>query len=239
MAYKGKVNFSCDRKMRERNKSVYRLLHWPLWILVCSLAVGPLIYRLFQRGFGHSPLIGLVLVMIGTGVAGWFGRLPGMERCPYILRFDENRPNPLYRRICYAFAWNALLSYALLDFVGVLISTLTGVGHMQQIYTDCYLPVTAGVLYLGAAGALPRVRSTTAGEGQERRHFYAAVWAITLAQTVLLLLWRILPRTEAGNAAKLAGFVSTLAIAALASKRGLLGRTRPIVAREREAVAAD
>jgi hypothetical protein len=33
------------------------------------------------------------------------GKLPGCEPAPYIIRFTEDRPNPLYRRICYTTAW--------------------------------------------------------------------------------------------------------------------------------------
>jgi len=44
-------------------------------------------------------------VLLGTGIAGLFGQLPGVEPRPYILRFTEDKPNPLYRRICYTVAW--------------------------------------------------------------------------------------------------------------------------------------
>lgn len=237
MRYIGKVDYACDRKTRERNKSVYRLLHWPLWIWVFFLAPGPLIYRLFDKGFGRTSVVWLGVVMVCTFVAGWFGRLPGTELRPYILRFDEDRPNPLYRRICYAFAWNALLSFAVLNFGGVLIATITGIGHLHEIYTYGYVPITLVVLSLGAVGALPRTRRSTRGEGHERRHFYAAVWAITLAQTILLILWRTLPQTETSNALKLGGFVGTLVLAGLAANFGLLVRTRPIL--PDEAIAAE
>ena len=63
-----------------------------------------------------------ILVLVGTGIAGLRGQLPGVEPRPYILRFDEDKPNPLYRRVCYTFAWNAVLSFALLNLGGLLIA---------------------------------------------------------------------------------------------------------------------
>ncbi len=70
--------------------------------------------QLFAHGFGRVNSAWLVAVLIGTGIAGLRGRMPGVEPRPYILRFDEDKPNPLYRRVCYTFAWNAVLSFALL-----------------------------------------------------------------------------------------------------------------------------
>src|SRR6516164_7200844 len=40
-----------------------------------------------------------------NGGAGLYGKLPGVEPRPYILRFDEAKPNPVYRRVCYTSAW--------------------------------------------------------------------------------------------------------------------------------------
>ncbi len=237
MRYIGKVDYACERKTRERNKTFYRFLHWPLWIGVFFLTPAPLVFRLFAHGFGPRIIGWLLVVMAGTGVAGLYGKLPGTERRPYIVRFDEDRPNPLYRRICYAFAWNTLLSFAVLNLGGLAISSITGVGYLKQIYIYADLPVMVIILSLGVLGALPRVRSTTKGEGRERRHFYAAVWAVTLAQTMLLLLWRFLRPSATHNLLKLGGFIATLLIVGLASKHGLLGRTRPIL--PGEAVASD
>jgi hypothetical protein len=31
---------------------------------------------------------------------------------PYIIRFTEDRPNPLYRRVCYTFAWSEVITFA-------------------------------------------------------------------------------------------------------------------------------
>jgi hypothetical protein len=54
------------------------------------------------------------------------GSLPGVEPRPYILRFEEDKPNPLYRRVCYTFAWNAVLSFAPLNHPFVSVSDRVG-----------------------------------------------------------------------------------------------------------------
>lgn len=229
MGYSGKVEYAQERKIRERNTNLYRLAHWPIWIWVFFLAPGPLTFTLFARGFGGGNLAWLAAVLIGTGVAALFGQLPGAEPRPYILRFDEARPNPLYRRVCYTFAWNAVLSFALLNLSGLAIAATTGSWYMQQIYHYAYFPVCGAVLLLGAAGALPRVGLSTKGEGTERRYFYGSVWAVTVSQTLLLALWQILPPTREANVVKLVVFVGATLLMGLAAYRGVLPRTRPIV----------
>jgi hypothetical protein len=232
MRYGGKVEYAQARKIRERNNSLYRLAHWPIWIWVFFLAPGPLTFTLFARGFGHSNLVWLLAVMAGTGIAGLRGRLPGVEPRPYILRFDEDKPNPLYRRVCYTFAWNAVLSFALLNLSGLLIAAATGVWYMEQIYRYAYLPMCGAILVLGGVGALPRVGLSTKGEGTERRYFYGSVWAVTVAQTLLLVLWQTLPQTRTASLLKLGVYVGALLVMGLAANRGALPRTRPIVTGE-------
>ncbi len=229
MKYSGKVEYAQARTIRERNTSLYRLAHWPIWIWVFFLAPGPLTFKLFAHGFGRGNLAWLVMVMVGTGIAGLRGRLPGVEPQPYILRFDEDKPNPLYRRVCYTFAWNAVLSFALLNLSGLLIASATGSWYMKQIYRYAYLPVCGTILLLGAAGALPRVRLSTGGEGTERRYFYGSVWAVTVSQALLMALWKTLAETRTANLIKLCIFASGLLLMGLAAYRGVLPRTRPIV----------
>ena len=229
MRYRGKVEFAQARKMREHNTRLYRLAHWPIWIWVFFLAPGPLTFTLFAHGLGRDNLIWLAAVLAGTGIAGLRGQLPGVEPRPYILRFDEDKPNPLYRRVCYTFAWNAVLSFALLNLTGLLIAAATGTWYMKQIYQYAYLPVCAAILLLGAAGALPRVGRSTKGEGTERRYFYGSVWAVVVAQILLLVFWKTLPQTHTASAAKLAIFAGALLLMGLAAYRGALPRTRPIV----------
>jgi hypothetical protein len=229
MSYRGKLEYAQARKMRTRNTRLYRLAHWPLWIWVFFLAPGPLTFSLFAHGFGRGNLAWLGLVLLGTGIAALRGSLPGAEPAPYILRFDEDKPNPLYRRVCYTFAWNAVLSFALLNLAGLIIAAATGTWYMKQIYTYAYAPLCVTILLLGATGVLPRVRRSTKGEGTERRYFYGSVWAVVISQTVLLVVWKLLPNTREASGVKLAIFAGVLALVALAAYRGALPRTRPIV----------
>jgi hypothetical protein len=73
------------------------------------------------------------------------------------------------------------------------------------------------------------VGRSTKGEGIERRYFYGAVWAVAISQTILLLLWKTLPRSPATNLIKLAAFVLSLCAVSAAAAYGMLPRTRPIV----------
>ena len=217
------------RRMRTRNKKMYRVAHWPIWIWVFFLAPGPLTFDLFEHGPSVRNMIWLACVMAATGIAGLFGQLPGVEPAPYILRFTEDKPNPLYRRICYTFAWSDVITFALLNLAGLAIAAFTGVWYLKQIYTYAYFPVYGTVLLLGAAGILPRVRASTKGEGTERRYFYGSVWAVTLAQTLLMVLWKVLPRSTTGDVIKLVTYVAALAAVGLAAREGVLPRTRPIL----------
>ena len=229
MRYTGNVEYAQARKMRERNTRLYRLAHWPIWIWVFFLAPGPLTFTLFAHGFGRNNLAWLATVLVGTGLAGLRGQLPGAEPGPYILRFDEDKPNPLYRRVCYTFAWNAVLNFALLNLAGLAIASFTGVWYMKQIYSYAYFPLCAVILFIGAIGKLPRVGPSTRGEGLERRYFYGSVWAATAAQTVLLVLWKTLPRTHAADLAKVFVYIAALVLMGLLAQHGKLYRTRPIV----------
>jgi len=229
MSYRGKLEYAQARRMRTRNTRLYRLAHWPLWIWVFFLSPGPLTFSLVAHGFGRANLAWLALVLIGTGVAAIHGSLPGAEPAPYILRFDEDKPNPLYRRVCYTFAWNAVLSFALLNLAGLVIASATGTWYLKQIYNYAYAPLCATILLLGAIGVLPRVKRSTQGEGTERRYFYGVVWAVVIAQTVLLAFWKALPNTRTTSLIKLAIFCAALLAVALAAYRGALPRTRPII----------
>ncbi len=223
------MELSTDRKLRTRNKIRYRLAHWPIWIWVFFIAPGPVTFNLFAYGPDRATMLWLAIVIAGTGLAGVFGQLPGVEPAPYILRFNEDRPNPLYRRICYTLAWSEVVSYAFLNIAGLLDAIWHGTWRMRAIYDAGYLPIAATFWILGALGWLPRVRRSTRGEGKERRYFYGSVWAVCIAQPALWFLWRALPQTPISDAFKLAVFVAILASVGNLARRGVLPRTRPIL----------
>ena len=213
---------------RTRNKVHFRFAHWPIWIFVFFLAPGPLMFDLFEKGFDRRMVLWLVVVLLGTGIAGLFGQLPGVEPRPYILRFTEDKPNPLYRRICYTVAWGDLISFAVLNLAGLGYAVATGVWRLRQIYEYAYFPLAIVIWTLGAAGLLPRVRASTQGEGTERRYFYGAVWAVSAAEPALGLLWKLLPRSRESDVVKLLVFAGILAGMGMLARKGVLPRTRVI-----------
>ena len=224
-----KLEYASDRKIRTRNKGYYRVNHWPIWIFVFFLIPGPVTFTLFAEGFRGNMVWWLAVVLVATAAAGLSGRLPGCEPAPYIIRFTEDRPNPLYRRICYTFAWGAAISYGLLNITGLVVAIVTGQWMMKQIYWYGYFPVVVPVWILGALGRLPRVMASTRGEGTERRYFYGTVWAMCIAQPILWLLWKALPRTRTSDVIELVVFLGVLAAVGYLSYRGVLPRTRKIV----------
>ena len=216
-------------KFRTRNKTHYRVLHWPIWIAVFFLAPGPLVFQLFAHGFSQRILLWLGSVVALTGIAGLRGQLPGVEPQPYIIRFNEDRPNPLYRRVCYTTAWGELIAYAILNWVGLSDALLSGKWHLQQIYSVAYFPIAGVFWVLGALGKLPRVKPSTRAEGDERRFFYGALWIAAPSQGILGLLWILLPHTRWADGTKLALFSGAIAILFALCARGFLPRTLPVV----------
>jgi hypothetical protein len=208
-----RVEYAHERRIREKNKKMYRVAHWPIWIWVFFLAPGPLTFAIFAGNPSVLNVLWLGVVLVGTGIAGLRGQLPGVEPKPYILRFTEDRPNPLY-------------------LAGLTIAVVTGTWYMKQIYEYAYFPLYAIVLILGALGKLPRVGPSTKGEGTERRYFYGTVWSVTLSQTLLMIFWKALPKSHSGDILKLAVYVAALLTCGIAASRGFFPRTRPIVAGE-------
>ena len=223
------IELASERKIRDRNKIHYRISHWPIWVWVFFVAPGPLTSDLFESGFDLRIVAWLGVVLLVTGIAGLRGRLPGVEPQPYIIRFTEDKPNPLYRRICYTFAWSAVLTFGLLNIAGLIVALVTGGWYLRQMYDVAYFPIAIIIWICGALGRLPRVKRSTQGEGQERRYFYGSVWAVCLAQPALWFLWAVLPQTPAADAVKLAVFVGILSGVGFLAYRGKLPRTRPIV----------
>jgi hypothetical protein len=89
------------------------------------------------------------------------------------------------------------------------------------------------ILFFGLLGLLPRVGPSTKNEGTERRYFYGSVWSVTIAQTLLLILWKLMPTslavTQTGSAIKLVLYAGTLTAMGYAAWSGKLPRTRPIL----------
>jgi hypothetical protein len=218
-----------ERQIRQRNKLYYRFNHWPIWIFVFFIAPGPLTFDLIERGFDRRLTGWLAIVLVGTAIAGLRGRLPGCEPRPYIIRFTEDRPNPLYRRVCYTAAWGEVVAFAVLNMAGLAWAVISGMWRLKQLYAVAYFPIAGTMWLLGAFGRLPRVKASTQGEGHERRYFYGSVWAVAVAQPTLWLMWKLLPETPIGDAAKLIVFIGILAAVGYMARLGLLPRTRPIV----------
>jgi len=196
---------------------------------VFFIAPGPLTFDLFASGFDARMALWLTVVLVATGSAGLRGSLPGVEPKPYIIRFTEDRPNPIYRRVCYTVAWSEVIAFAVLNIAGLVTAIVTGTWQLRQLYDVAYFPIVCAVWLLGALGLLPRVRPSTEGEGHERRYFYGSVWAVAVAQPMLGVLWKVLPQTRASDVVKLVVFVAILAYVGNLARRGLLPRTRPIV----------
>src|SRR5206468_10455335 len=149
------VELASQRRFRERNKLHYRFNHWPIWIFVFFIAPGPLTFDLFERGVDARMALWLGAILTGTAIAGLRGRLPGVEPKPYIIRFTEDRPNPLYRRLCYTLAWSEVITFALLNIAGLVVAIATGRWHLKEIYRDAYFPLAGSIWILGALGRLP------------------------------------------------------------------------------------
>ena len=223
------VEFDTHRKIRTRNKLYYRWLHWPIWIFVFFIAPGPLTFDLFERGFDLRMALWLGVVIVATGIPFLRGRLPGCEPAPYIIRFTEDRPNPVYRRICYSIAWGEAITFAVLNIIGLLVAISTGTWMLKEIYRTAYFPMAGLIWAIGLAGHMPRVKPSTAGEGHERRYFYGTVWAVAVAQTVLWFLYLTMPKGPSPDTFKLLAFVGVLTAMGWRAYQGKLPRTRPIV----------
>jgi hypothetical protein len=215
-------------RIRDRNTVTYRLAHWPIWIWVFFITPGPLTFDLFAHGFDGRMAIWLGSVLLATGIAGLRGRLPGVEHAPYIIRFTEDKPNPLYRRVCYTFAWSAAVTFAALNVAGLAWAIATGEWRIRQMYDAAYFPIAGTIWVLGAFGRLPRVKPSTRNEGHERRFFYGTVWAVCIAQPVLWQMWMWLPRSRATDVLNLSVFLAICAGVAWLSMRGALPRTRKV-----------
>ena len=225
-----RIQYDSERKIRARNKLHYRFNHWPIWITVFFLVPGPLTFDLFERGFDWRMSLWLACVLIGTGIAGIRGKLPGCEAAPYIIRFTEDKPNPLYRRVCYTFAWGAVISYAVLNLTGLITALATGQWMLKQIYQIRLFP--AGRVWYGywvclvncrVCCPLRKVRDMNAATSTDRFGLFASrsQWWVCSGSGCR-------KRTET-TWLKLIVFVVILAFMGTMAYFGRLPRTAPIV----------
>jgi len=147
----------------------------------------------------------------------------------HIIEAHPNMPHVWMTLGLFVTLWWTWIGFAVLNLVGLAFAIATGHWRLRQIYEYAYLPLVIVVWICGALGRLPRVGSSTKGEGTERRYFYGVVWAVCAAEPTLGLLWRVLPRSRVGDVLKLAVFAGILTCMGYWAKRGLLPRTRPIV----------
>jgi len=196
-----------------------RLLHRP----------GPLTFDLFERGFDARLLIWLSIVLIGTGIAGLMGQLPGVSRRPTSSASPRIARTPCTGASAYTTAWGEVMVFAVLNVAGLVYAIVTGEWRLKQMYAYGYFPIAGTIVAARGAGHLPRVRRSTAGEGHERRYFYGSVWAVAIAQPILWMMWKLLPQTRPSDIVKLVVFVGILAAVGWMARLGLLPRTRPIV----------
>ena len=153
-----------------------------------------------------------------------------MEPRPYIIRFVEDKPNPLYRRVCYTFAWSIVITFAVLNFAGLVVAVATGVWRLKQIYQYGYFPIAVAHLDAGRAGIAaaresrpPKAKATSAAISTARCGPRAS------RSRCSGLLWKMLPHSRTSDAVKLAVFTGLLALFGWLAHRGVLPRTRPIV----------
>ncbi len=223
------VELSSERRMRTRNTVRYRIAHWPIWVFVYFILPGPLTAKLFAGAAGSGALLWLGVVLAAVTTAAVRGKLPGTEPAPYILRFGDDMPNPLYRRVNYTVAWSVIVSFATINLVGLAAAVFTGTWRMYEAYTFGYFPLAAVIWVLGATGWLPRARRSTKQEGIDRRYFYGSVWVVATAQTILLVLWKVLEPSPDADRIKLVIYAASLVAVGLLARFGLLPRTRPII----------
>ena len=176
---------------RDRNKIYYRVLHMPVWIWVFFVLPGPLTHDLYFHGPDRRHGIWLALVTAGCVWRGIAGRLPGVEKRPYVTHFGVHQPNLWYRMVCYTAAWIDLLVPFTLNFLGLVVAVISGRWMLREFYLWLYYPLALAVILAAALDLLPRTKRSTRGEGIERAWFYVAIWTVVPAQLAGWAMWRM------------------------------------------------
>ena len=101
---------------------------------------------LYERIGKKTVIVCVELLRCSIARGAW---LPGVEPRPYIIRFTEDRPNPLYRRVCYTFAWSAVVTFAVLNIAGLVVALISGGWYLRQIYETAYFPIAITIWLAG------------------------------------------------------------------------------------------
>lgn len=215
---------------RERNKTYYRVLHLPIWIWVFFVLPGHLTYDLFVHGPDRRHAVWLAWVVAGCAWRGYCGRLPGVERRPYITHFGVHQPNLPYRVVCYTAAWIDLLVFFTLNALGLIVAAVTGVWQLALLYRWLYYPLALAVVLGTWLDLTPRARRSTGTEGSDWAWFYVAIWTIVPSELAGWAMWRLGGQLGLASSrlawARLAAFFSVGILFFMLGYLEKLGRTR-------------
>ena len=176
---------------RPRNKFYYRLLHIPLWIWAFWILPGHLTSALFRQGPDQRHWVWLAMVSAACLWRGIVGRLPGSEIIPYITHFGEDKPNPLYRVVCYSVAWIDLLAPFAINLTALVIVSITGKWMIYSLYGIFYYSLVAIIILATIMNITPRARRSVRDDGAEKAWFYLAVWVVAPTQVAAWTMWRM------------------------------------------------
>ena len=193
-----RIELASDRLIRERNKVSYRIAHWPIWIWVFFIAPGPTDVR---------PVRARVRFADGVVAGGGARRHRHRRSVAASCRASSRAPtSSASLRIvpirCIAASATRSRGARSIAFAVLNIDRARGgdcdrrVAACGRCTTPHTFPSSSAIWLLGAFGQLPRVKRSTKDEGHERRYFYGSVWAVCIAQPILWLLWRVLPRSH-------------------------------------------
>ncbi len=176
---------------RTYNKTYYRVLHVPLWILVFWILPGQLTQDLFSHGPDRRHWVWLAFLTLLCAWRGYAGSLPGCEKRPYITHFGEDKPNLPYRVVCYTAAWIDLLVPFTINFTALMIASLTGRWMIYSRYAQLYYGVALAIAMATVLNWTPRAKRSVRGEETEKAWFYAAVWTVVPTEIAAWAMWRL------------------------------------------------
>ena len=122
---------------------------------------------------------------------GIMGRLPGSEVVPYITHLGEDKPNPLYRVVCYSVAWIDLLAPFTINLTALVIVSITGKWMIYSLYGVFYYSLVGIIALATILNITPRARRSVRDDGAEKAWFYLAVWVVVPTQVAAWTMWRM------------------------------------------------